>query len=468
MTAITHKLLPVLCAGMVLFSGCKKDIPVAVAPPPPAPPPAVVAVTFNPELLKDSALLHSRDIYLWNTQIPATFSARSYADPAAVMIAVRPFSIESGFGTPVDKWSFAMKKTEWDLVSGGMGALIGGTKGEAGDFGLSVFFRAEGDLRVRLAEPNSPSGLAGIRRGWRITKINGNSNINTSVSSTIVDNVYYSTSTSFEFTRPDGTTMSTTLNAGHYAEKPVYLDSVYNLGAQTIGYLVFNSFLGKQEVISAEFERVFRKFAAAQVTDVVIDLRYNGGGYVSLAEKLANYLAPSSANGALMMKQIYNAQNSQHDETTYIKKIGSLELSKIYFIVTKSTASASELLINTLKPYMNVRLLGPTNTHGKPVGFFPISVGDWYVFPISFKTTNKNGEGSYFNGLPVNAVIADGLDKDWGDTNESCLASAIKNITTGMYRRSSASETYSPSPVIIKSNDKLDDPFIKVTIGKGF
>ena len=90
------------------------------------------------------------------------------------------------------------------------------------------------------------------------------------------------------------------------------------------------------------------------------------------------------------------------------------------------------------------------------------------MFPVSFKTTNKNGEGSYFNGLPVNAVIADGLDKDWGDTNESCLASAIKNITTGTYQRSTTTETYRPATVILNSNDKLDVPFIKVTIGKGF
>jgi len=468
MTTITFKFLSIFFVGLVLFSSCKKDNPDVVAPAPPAPPPVGVAVTFNPDLLKDSSLLQSRDIYLWNTQIPATFNARSYTDPAAVMTAIRSFSIEPGFVSSVDRWSFAMKKTEWDLVSGGMGALIGGTKQEAGDFGLSVFFRADGDLRVRLVEPNSPSGLAGIRRGWRISKINGNSNINTSGSSTIVDNVYYAASTSFEFIRPDGTTMTTTLNAAHYTDKPVYLDTVYDKGTQKIGYLVFNSFLGNQQNISAEFDRVFSKFAAAQVTDVVIDLRYNGGGYVSLAEKLVNYLVPSSANGGLMMKQSYNAKNSQHDETTYIQKTGVLQLSKIYFIVTKSTASASELLINSLKPYMNVRVLGPTNTHGKPVGFFPISVGDWYVFPVSFKTTNKNGEGSYFNGLPVNAVIADGLDKDWGDTNESCLASAIKNITTGTYQRSMATETNSQSPVILNSNDKLDGPFIKVTIGKGF
>ncbi|HSN60888.1 MAG TPA: S41 family peptidase, partial [Ferruginibacter sp.] len=319
---------------------------------------------------------------------------------------------------------------------------------------------------VRLVEPNSPAGMAGIKRGWRITQINGNGNITTAGSSTIVNSVYYSPTTSFVFSPPDGSTVSLTLNAAHYAEKPVMLDTVYNTGAQRIGYLVFNSFLGNTGQISSEFQRVFGKFASQQVTDVVVDLRYNGGGYVSLAEKLANYLAPAAASGGVMMKQIYNSQNSSSNVTTYISKTGNLQLQKVYFIVSKSTASASELLINSLKPWMDVKLIGPGATHGKPVGFFPVSAGDWYVFPVSFKTINKNGEGNYYSGLPVNAAVADGLDKDWGDVNESCLAAAIRNITTGGFNRGEE-QNYFAAPEIINSNEVLDKPFIKVTIGKG-
>lgn len=463
MTTINHRLFMLLFTGMVFFSACKKNRPDVAATPPAGGSTGGGGTAFNPELVKDTALMASRDLYLWNSQIPADFNARSYADPAALMKAIQPFSIEPGFGAPVDKWSFAMKKTEWDQVSGGIGSGVSGT-GEAGDFGLSVFFRAEGDLRVRLVEPNSPAGQAGIKRGWRITQINGNSNITTAGSSSIVNNVYYAASTAFVFTRPDGTSLSKTLNAAHYAEKPVYMDTVYQLGAQKTGYLVFNSFLGNTAQINAEFQRVFSKFAAMQVTDLVVDLRYNGGGYVSLAEKLANYLVPYGNNGGLMMKQTYNSQNSQNNTNSYINKTGGLQLSKIYFIVSRSTASASELLINSLKPYMDVRLLGPTATHGKPVGFFPIPAGDWYVFPVSFKTSNKNGEGSYFNGLPVNAAVADGLDKDWGDVQESCLAAAIRNINTGAWSRDV--QSYQPPAAILSSNDRLDEPFIKVSIGK--
>ena len=78
----------------------------------------------------------------------------------------------------VDKWSFGVLKTDWNQLSGGIGTV--NNVSTSGDFGMSVFFRVEGDLRVKLVEKASPAGLAGIERGWRITKINGSNNIKTS------------------------------------------------------------------------------------------------------------------------------------------------------------------------------------------------------------------------------------------------------------------------------------------------
>lgn len=459
------RLIPFLLSALLFVVACKKDRDVIAVTPPPNPGAGNTGVvTTSPELIKDSVLKFTKDLYLWNTQIPPTFNAQYYADPAAIMTAIRPFSMEPGFSSAVDKWSFAMKKTEWDQISGGLGSLS--TTTGAGDFGLSVFFRAEGDLRVRLVEPNAPAGQAGIRRSWRITSINGNSNMTTANANFIVNAVYESPNSSFTFQKPDGNSITLTLSAGNYAEKQVYLDTVYNIGGKKIGYLVFNSFLGKIDNINSEFQRVFSRFANESVTEVVVDLRYNGGGYVSLAEQLGNYLVRSSANGSIMMKQMYNSQNAQFNETTNFRKAGSLNLDDIYFIVGKSTASASELVINNLKPYMDVKLIGPTATHGKPVGFFPIPVGDWYIFPVSFRTVNKNGEGNYFDGIPVNAAIADGLDKDWGDPNEASLASAIRNITSGNYRPDNNQVPYQQTSAVTFGNEKLDASLLKITIGK--
>ena len=157
--------------GVLFFMGsCKKDN-VNSNPTPPAPPVVV-------DKIKDTTILYARDIYLWNTQIPASFNAQSYSDPNAIMEAIRSYSNEPGFSAPVDRWSFAVKKSEWDNASSGISK----------DFGFNIFFRSNttDDLRVRFVEVASPAGKAGIKRGWRITKINGNTNMTTSNADFIV------------------------------------------------------------------------------------------------------------------------------------------------------------------------------------------------------------------------------------------------------------------------------------------
>jgi len=448
-------------AAVGMFS-CKKNQNDLLAGAPTSSVPTVPAPPVSSDVLKDSALLIANDIYLWNKQIPSDFNVRSFADLNKAMEGIRPYSIEAGFPKAVDRWSFAMKKTEWDEISGGVGVTFSGTNGEAGDFGMTVFFRAEGDLRVRLVEPNSPSGKSGIRRGWRIMEINGNNNINTTNADFIINNIYSSNNASILFKKPDGSLTTISLAVAKYDDKQVYLDTVYNINNQKIGYLVFNSFLGNTAEIQSEFTRVFNKFSSQGITELIVDLRYNGGGYVDLQSRLANYLVKPSASGQLMMKQVYNDQNTRNNKVTNFQKLGNINLADIYFIVGRSTASASELLINNLKPYMDVKLVGST-THGKPVGYSPIPVGDWYIFPVSFRTTNKNNEGNYFNGLSVNAQVADGLDKDWGDITETSLSSAIRNITTGSYSKEAP---YIEPTQIAEGNRKLDESMLKITVDR--
>jgi carboxyl-terminal processing protease len=407
---------------------------------------------------KDSALIDSRDFYLWYNHIPSTFNAQSYNDPKEEMIAIRAYSNEPGYNSPVDRWSFGVLKTDWNQLSGGIGSVSGAAS--SGDFGMSVFFRIDGDLRVKLVERLSPAGIAGIQRGWRITKINGNSNIIISNSDFIVNNVFYSANSTFTFLKPDGSSVDIPLTATTYPQQTVYLDSVYSISGKTIGYMVMNSFLGDTAQINGDLLKVMNNFANKKVTDIVIDLRYNGGGYVSLQQKLANYLVPSSTNGSLMMKETYNDKHQNYNTSLYFSKTGPLNPNHVFFIVTQSTASASELLINNLKPYMTVKLIGPTNTDGKPVGFFPISAGDWYVFPVSFRSTNASNYGGYFDGFTPDAIVADGLDKNWGDISESCLAKAIKYITTGSFIVQTQ-EIYKEDPTVTSANKILDKSSFK-------
>ncbi|WP_165958162.1 S41 family peptidase [Segetibacter sp. 3557_3] len=441
-----------------VFSSCKKDI--ADKPAEPAPTPPVKADTLSAAKLKDSTLIYTRDIYLWYKQIPASFNPQTFEDPKGIMTAIRAYSVETGYSTPVDRWSFAMKKTEWNNMSMGISST---SEEDQHDFGLNVFFRADNDLRVRQVEKASPAGLAGIRRGWRITRINGSSNINTANSSLVVKGVYESENSTFTFVKPDGSSVDMTLKAAGYQENPVVLDSVYTEGGKKVGYLVFNSFLGDTAQIYRDLSAVFSRFGEQQVKELIVDLRYNGGGYVNVQEKLANYIINASSNGQIMMQEKFNDKYTSFNNTTLFAKAGNVNATRVSFIVSNLTASASELLINNLRPYMDVRIVGPSKTHGKPVGYFPIPVGDWYVFPVSFRTVNKNGESDYFGGLSLTNQVADGIDKDWGDRNESALGYILNGLKNGNYRTDGTTEA-SVDPRIESINTGLKGNIFEGTI----
>ena len=163
-----------------------------------------------------------------------------------------------------------------------------------------------------------------------------------------------------------------------------------------------------------------------------------------------------------MMTQSFNDKYTRFNSTTRFTKLGGMNLSRIFFIVSNNTASASELLINNLKPFMDVKVVGPSKTYGKPVGYFPIPVGDWYVFPVSFRTVNKNGEGNYFGGIPLNNTVPDGIDKDWGDQNEAAFGFILNSFRNGTYRLSSQATI---DPRIESINSTLDPASFKGAIG---
>lgn len=449
-------IVAMMSTGLGILSSCKKDL---VDQPASNLPPVTDSGPSEEYKMKDSVLQLTRDLYLWYNEIPTTFDPQTFATPEETMTAIRRYSIEPGFTTPVDRWSFAMKKTEWDNSSTG---LVQQTTEGGADLGINVFFRAEGDLRVSHIERESAAGRAGLRRGWRITRINGSTNITTDNAELIIDAVYESTSSTFTFQKPDGTSIDVTLNANAYTEQPVVLDSVYTAGSRKAGYLVFNSFLGDTTRIYNDLNRVFSRFSREGVNEVIIDLRYNGGGYVTVQERLTNYLINSAYSGQVMMTERFNDKNSRFNSTTRFRKLGSVNVSRLYFIVSSSTASASELLINNLKPYVDVKLVGPSATHGKPVGFFPIPVGEWYIFPVSFRTVNRDGEGNYFNGLPLTTRVSDGIDKDWGDSNENALASILNGFSNNALRPS-ISEVIA-DPAIEAINSKLSQREFKGTI----
>ena len=139
-----------ILAIFLIFLSCKKNVE-GVMSPLTSPTTSGTGTVPTTAQLKDSAVAISRNIYLWNQSIPTSFTGNGYADYPSIMTSLRNFSLEPGFAQPVDKWSFAIIKSEWDQMSGGMGSTFSGTNSALGDFGFQVFFKTDGD--------RAPSGI---------------------------------------------------------------------------------------------------------------------------------------------------------------------------------------------------------------------------------------------------------------------------------------------------------------------
>ncbi len=364
--------------------------------------------------IRDSLWSYMQDVYLWYDKLPTTFNPRSYTNPESEMDALRAYQ-------PLDQWSFVEKASDFNSYF---------SDGETSDFGFWIKFDANNDLRVRYVYAQSPAGKAGIERGWKVTTINGKAIASLS-DDAIVSAFYDASSTTFGFQKSDGTAVSVPLTTATYTLNTVLYTNTYEITGKKVGYLVFNTFTGTPS--QNELKAALSKFETAGISELIIDLRYNGGGDVDTQTMLANALAPTSVTrSSVMFSYQHNKKLSDWDETIRFAKTGSLNLSRIFFITTSSSASASELLINNLKPYLDVKLIGSA-THGKPVGMYGFEVMDYVIAPIAFKTVNAKNVGDYYDGLAVDATVADGLDKNWGNPLENCLSTALNYIQTGSF-----------------------------------
>jgi carboxyl-terminal processing protease len=390
--------------GVLFLASCKKS----------AIDPTAAATTATTADIRDSLYLYMKDVYLWYDKIPGTFNTRAYTDPQVEMDTLVKVQ-------PLDRWSFVEKAATFNSYF---------ANGQTGDFGFWIKYDLNNNLRVRYVYGQSPAGLAGVERGWILTTLNGQS-VQSMTSTAIVDAFYTATSTTFGFQKPDGTATTKALTVMNYNLNTVLYANTLPVQDKKVGYLVFNSFTGTPS--QNELKTAFTNFESAGITELVVDLRYNGGGDVSTQEYLANLIAPTKVGSSAPMYSLFhNAKLASWNKIVNFSKSNGLNLSRVFFITTSGSASASELLINNLKPYMDVKVIGKP-THGKPVGMYGFTVMDYVLAPIAFRTVNAQNVGDYYSGLPVDASVNDGLDKNWGDPQELCLAAAIKYIQVGSF-----------------------------------
>lgn len=420
---------------------------------------------------RDSAYYQSLIYYLWNKNLPDynTWTSRSNASGDLVLLSnsstvfkpqsfasvneimegangIRKYSDKDTQGNPLDRYSFAATQPEWESTASGSNE----------GFGFSRDFISDSDLRVSFVYSQSPMGKAGVKRGWQILKVNDIAGTSANAEA-IFNALSNNNSATFEFRKNDGTTETKTITKAAYKANFLLHQSVITSGSKKIGYFVLSSFLGEQngDETRQELQTMMNNFKSQGVSELVVDLRYNGGGYVTLSEALADLIAPANAKGKTMFTYKYNElltesfdqlntdnnpNNNAQLTYTFANSAPVLNLTKVVFITTEATASASELLINNLRPYLDVKLVG-SRTYGKPVGFPGILIEmsktdptqNYYVFPIAFQTVNANNQGDYFAGIPVDKTQADDVSRDFGDPNEASLKDAISYVTTGQF-----------------------------------
>lgn len=270
--------------------------------------------------------------------------------------------------------------------------------------------------------------------------------------------------------------------------------SYWSVGNKRIAYVYIPSF-PQLQTVKAELDQLSAQLAQKQVTHLILDLRHNGGGYVETAEYLANLISPAKLDkkvmfseqfhpnvqqgkAKLLLKQPYLDANgkvvqykgrpatladvdySEKANTHYFIKKGHFNsLQQLSCIVSERTASASELLISSFKPYIPIRLIGQ-QTFGKPLGFFSVHIGDFDVYLASFLIRNANGWCDYFDGIPVDLALAPvETSRHPGDPKEAWLAAALKDITKDENRTAISSVTYFSMPadenLLLKTNFRL-------------
>ncbi len=344
--------------------------------------------------------------YLWYNYMPGV-NPKNYRDPADLLEALRY--------NQLDRWSYITTKQQLQAYFE-EGVYIG--------FGFGSAFDQSGNLWITYIFNNSPLSNYNIKRGWRIRRIDGTvptpQNIGNLFGPPVTDY-----SCNFEFVSPTNEVLLVTFSKKSITMNTVLRDSVYDFGSSKIGYFVLKGFI--LPTID-ELNAVFQKFKTQNVNDVIVDLRYNGGGRMNVANHLGGLIAGNIANNQVFTKLVNNDKNQvlNFNDTIKTKPASLTGINRIVFITTSGSASASESLINGLKPYMNVITVG-SKTHGKPVGMYSFTSNsfDWAFVPICFFINNSLNQGYYFDGIPVNFNAADDITTDFGVLSESSLNSAL-------------------------------------------
>jgi C-terminal processing protease CtpA/Prc len=364
-----------------------------------------------------------RDIYFWYQQLPDV-PPQSAASPEAYLEAVRYRPPDATFSYISSQASDTAFYSDSQFI------------------GLGVTNKLEGDLyRVAQVFPDSPASAAGLERGDTWLTIGGHSVADLLGSGTLGDafgpsDLGYALDVSWR--SPDGTEKSAHLTKALVTIPTVSHVRVYEVNGQRVGYVHFRNFV---QPSFAALDQAFAQLEELGVGQLILDLRYNGGGLVSVAQYLSGLIGGASTRSQTFTQFFHNDRNAFRNQILlFDQPLHALSVPKLVVITTRASASASELVINALRPFIPVVIVGDT-TYGKPVGQYSYPFCDKVLHPVAFTLRNAAGFGDYFDGLPADCPAGDDLEHLFGDPQEASLAEALAVIETGACRAGARSQS---------------------------
>ena len=353
------------------------------------------------------------DLYFWYREMP-NVDPVSFPSPEAYLEAVRFRPLDTTFSYITTRAANDAFYSDSQFIGFGLSTSLDGV-----------------EMRVTQVFPDSPALEAGLLRGDRIAAINGRS-VASLVESGEVGNAFGPSEIGVEgdVVLVDQAGES---RAAHMVKRlvtipTVSLTRVYTVEGRRVGYIFFRNFV--QPSFEA-LDAAFAALAAQRVDDLVLDLRYNGGGLVSVAQHLASYIGGLRTDGLVFSEYFHNDRNAFRNRILRFEaKPQDLRLDRLIVVTTRGSASASELVINALRPFMRVVVVGGT-TYGKPVGQYGINFCDLVLAPVSFTLRNADGQGDYFDGFAPDCAAPDDADHQLGDPQEGSLKEALTFAATG-------------------------------------
>ena len=399
----------------------------------------------------------SNDTYLWYDEIVDRNPAR-YDDTLTYFDLLRT-TARTPSGNLKDNFHFTYTTEEWE-------ALV--TSGASVGYGAQIVLLSRQPPReavVAFTEPGSSADSAGLARGTRILRIDGVDLVYGSDVDTLNAGLFPSEDGEmhqFEVeSLNDSEPRTVTLTAEVVISDPVQHLNVLETDSGPVGYMLFNDFIGPAE---RELIDAFDELSDAGITDLVLDLRYNRGGYLDIASQLGFMVAgPSAAQGRVFEELRFNDKHTAFDPVTrrplrpllfHTTSVGfsvfderplpSANLSRVFVLTGQGTCSASEAVMNGLRGIdIDVVQIGST-TCGKPYGFYATDNCGTTYFTVQFQGVNAKGFGDYSDGFsPANVgqaegteipgcSVADDFEHGFADPEEGRLQAALRYRMDGM------------------------------------